>query len=754
MRNIFILLFLTSSFFAQGQDSLSGKASVEYWRDVVDEFSENQEKVKGEEQTQNYEHKIETLLKSGRQRAQYLQDHYNKQGRFFYRLESSLFEDIRREIKILPLKWFGILKLNKARMTNKLQSGFLGKAEFVFEIFKLLGLIVIPFILYLLTKRLTHYLKQKRILLIREMYRGKNNALLADSLKVLIAYGPWLISLIGVYVSAEILSTSEYFSDLSSLVIILKYYILYRIFTKLLSDALLKISGTKVNKDNELGEKQTKARVHAARIAFVLMFSKGFIELIGTAVNKGIIYYIISDLSFWVMAALIFFTASRWKESIRTNLIDYQLPFISTWFPETLKGWTSIFFALPGLVLSIGLNILYVCWRWAERFDVIKKITAKLFKKKLEDSEAFEEVQLEKIPHDYRDTFLQHKDSEKSSVLIEPQDNQVPVILKHIEDWRDDLKEENSLALIGESGTGKTTLFNILEEKIEGVKVVKTSMNKRLKTKSEVFGFIGDLLGIEMSESLLPLLSTEKDLEKTVILLDEAQNSFLSKLGGFEAYKALLEISNARIENVFFCFSFNLFSWNYLTCAFRKSNTFRYNIVLKGFTEKDIKNLIMKRHDQLDYKLSYSNILKATGGDYSSESKSAIVEQFFRLLWEQSLGNPKVSMYLWLSSLKYSGGKVFRPGLPHDDDLGKLNSLGDDSLFVYSAIVKHENLSVKELKEITSLSEGNVRYALRFGLDNSFLIRKNNERVYSLNVRYQNSVINYLKKKNLVYASK
>ena len=79
-----------------------------------------------------------------------------------------------------------------------------------------------------------------------------------------------------------------------------------------------------------------------------------------------------------------------------------------------------------------------------------------------------------------------------------------------------------------------------------------------------------------------------------------------------------------------------------------------------------------------------------------------------------------------------------------------LSTLSDDNHFVYSSLIRHENLTSKELIGTTDLPEATVRHALRIGLENEVVMRGEDGR-YRYTVSGQYGLTQFLKAKNFIY---
>jgi len=239
-------------------------------------------------------------------------------------------------------------------------------------------------------------------------------------------------------------------------------------------------------------------------------------------------------------------------------------------------------------------------------------------------------------------------------------------------------------------------------------------------------------------------------MSDTVLLIDDAQNLFLGELGGFEGYRAFAELMNSGTDHLFWCVTFNLRSWHYLRAVFGGMPLFRRAIEINDFSEKDIMSLVMVRHRRTDAHLAYDEIIRATQSEEDYIGEHHVEKQFFRLLWGQSNGNPRAALMLWTTSLHQLPNNRLKVGLPKYPKVTISEDWGDEALFVYAAIMRHENLNIKEVISVTSLPENIVINALGTGYDNNLLSCGVNGR-YRITPIAQFSLTQLLLRKNFIY---
>ncbi len=691
-----------------------------------------------DELTQN----LSELLNISEERSSQIQTQYKNGELNLHSLESNRIEDIKRELKIIPVKWFALAQSKLLKITSYFNQGFSGLKFLIWDSFILICLFFTMLIIWKGIKNISQKLEEIKNDITRNHYRNNEKLRYAKIIKSINPYIPWLVSYIGLSFASNLVRSSS-FSDFGKVIPFAQLFILYQIYKRI----FINVFEYFIHSKNELtvGKQKTKAINSSAKLARTITFYSFVLYSINSVISKGISYLLFAEVFKIFILFIICLIAYRWREEVLRKTNSFQIPSLTSVAQKLLTGLPSVLFSAPFFIITFVLILANNAFNWLCRFEFIKKINAQLFKKRLSGNEELEEGETSKISTEYKDLFL------KDETFFFPRSSLYHRICNEINEWIEDPSEENSIAFYGEKGIGKTTILNKIESDFQNLKTIRLDMTKRLTTSSDVFKFFGEQFGIEQAESAVPFINKFKKTEKTIIILDETHNMFLSKIGGFNAYKTFLELVNIQSDNIFWLASFNLHAWNFLTAITGQSNYFRLTLKVPHWTDKDIKKLIMMRHDKGEYKLSFSNLLQATRVNDDIDTEEYIEDQFFRLLWEQSNGIPKIALSQWLTSLspRY---KTLKVGLPQDDEVNILKKQSDNTLFVFAALIKHENLTAKELIQVTSIGEGIVRNSLKFGLE-SKLLRKIAGGKYTIAYEFQINIINYLKKKNFVYAT-
>ena len=328
----------------------------------------------------------------------------------------------------------------------------------------------------------------------------------------------------------------------------------------------------------------------------------------------------------------------------------------------------------------------------------------------------------------------------------------VAAMEKSIQRWHEDKTDENALVVAGEKGCGKSVslgkLNAVLEKSCESLQTLHLKVPAKTCTPEAIHRLIGDALGSDLvNDGPAALVKEDEHRQPTLVVLDEAQNFFLAQLGGLEGWRTVLNLVNARLDNVFWVLLINNQSWAYLCNVFGREYQFRNVIRVKHWGQTDIRSLILSRNHLSNFQLRYDEVLLSSRGPEAGNLRNA-EQRYFSLLWDASRGNPMVALRLFLTSVKVKGRQV-TVGLPNPPSASLLDGMGDNSLFVYAAIATHETLTSHEITAVTHLPENIVRYALKGGFDAGFLHKDEDSRYRLVPLWYQ-QVISYLTRKNLL----
>lgn len=555
---------------------------------------------------------------------------------------------------------------------------------------------------------------------------------------------PWITAWVGL----DILSALFFNTQMSALVALAplaRIYIIYGMISLIGEWLLLRISqqaGVYLSSD-QANQNRPYARHAALAIVSPLLIT----DIVNISVGPSLLL----SLCLLITLTIVYIALGQLLHSRRQELISSMQSItpesVDPFIEAMLTGKRFRILAPLMLPLLLCAFVLAFSHKLLIDFGWYRKITARWFKLRVQAGET-SDIDAE-VAADYSGWFAD-KSEEKELPYIDT--GLLTAMRKPIDRWLEEHTEENSLLISGERGIGKSSALEKLQvayaEEHASLQVQYVSVPPKITTPNAVRQLIGRALDTDISEGPGALVTSDETRAATLIILDNAQNFFLSRVNGMTAWETLLSLTNARLTNVFWIIAINNQSWAYLSNVFGRDYQFRNVLKAKPWSQNDVRSLVLSRNHLSGFKIQYDEILLASRGPEAGNIRNA-EQRYFSLLWDACHGNPMLALRLWLSSVKTTG-KTVTVGLPADPQASLVEKLGGNLLFSYAAIAIHENLTSDEITQVTALPESVVRHALKTAFDAGFLQRSPDGR-YRLVPIWYHTLTQLLARKNLLH---
>ena len=359
----------------------------------------------------------------------------------------------------------------------------------------------------------------------------------------------------------------------------------------------------------------------------------------------------------------------------------------------------------------------------------------------------------EALPEEYLREFPLRPILGDGDALLLPRRETVDEVLAQLGRWRESGGGEGSIAVVGEKGSGKTTLAALVASRIEEVAVTQHTLRGKPVGREGLYRALAPSLSVNGAEDFEDWIDGLCAGPERVVLLDECHNTFLRTVGGFEAYEALVELVNATSKQVFWVLLFNSFTWRFLNDSRSRQHYFRRLLEVPAWSADEIRELIRRRNNQTGFEVEFDEALLS--GERAGSGQLELIEGadgYFRLLRETSGGNPRIATRLWLSSLSVVGEKKLRVQTFREPVSQALSGLSDELLFALAAISQHENLSTDELRRVLNVPEGLARFAVQYLGEAGLVTPKDGskDRV-TLSAPYYRQTLRALRNKHLLF---
>ena len=686
------------------------------------------------------------LLQSGEIRSQLLNTLLDQGDLAPLKFSLSLLHDLKREIIIVPFRWTATFYLRWLDVRQQLQQGWKGAARIATDMVLLLGFLCIPWLVWQLSYGFSSKLNRLRLQFVQRSRRHTQAIQLALALQKLQPYAPWLLMLLALYAVQSLLALAQ-FAQLSNILSYLRYYIYYRMFRLLMQCDFLwlnnQLSASKFGHLRRQLDRVTRVLGMASLLVFSLLFA------IESLIQRGLVYHF-SITAFSYLGLLLGVVFSyQWRSIVVLALTRFMPGRLGSTLAKLCNTGWALLFALPALLLLLFSMLLRILLGWFSHFEMVRRIAATVFRYQLES--AIDKNPAEgraPLPADYLQGFT-FEGVATVEQLQEPALEDLEEIHALLDQWLDGSSAVHSLVIVGDKGVGKSCLLGYLQQRYPE-QALKVNVPDKLITCEQVHRLLASALNLSTATDIAVVADTfigpapeTTTCKRSIILIDDAHNLFLAIQGGFEGFQTLLTLISQSSRQVFWCMTFNHHAWNYMNSVNGRQQYFGTLKHLTPWSETAIQELILGMHKRTEYRLSYDDILQAAGSQVHYGHVAYIESRFFSLLWQQSRGNPRLAVYLWLSALWQVDSNSLRVGLPEEPDGAPISDMSDDALFVFASIARHENLTLPQLLTTTQLPEGVVRHVLEEGVRMK-LLSCQSDGVYRLAVLYYYPLVRYL----------
>ncbi|MAF92030.1 MAG: hypothetical protein VX583_06450 [Bdellovibrionota bacterium] len=664
-----------------------------------------------------------------------------------FKISDSYIEDLIREIKLVPYRPKALIVSGINKIKETASKGIEGVLGLIRSLFLMLFFVIIPILSFIALRRLLSSIEDSRKKMIRNRYTKKPSKILTWLLNMK-PYLPWLVMLIAFNFSQSVVEGTE-LNWLSDLMPYFNFYFIYKLFRVFINNNLFTIY--RLTRSKLTPELQKRIEKTSRFLGLYFLISAYLLETTAAVARRALFFRLTSDLLIYCTPVVLALTTYYWRNEITKALKNTLSPNLYEKLSVYMQGPLAILLSLPLAIFLISSVVFKKLKEELFEVDSIKSISAQLFKKQIESN--LEEAKASKskrvLQESYKDFFkpspLEDMNLfvQSSEVLSEMEDT--------IEKWRRGESDIRSIAIYGDKGIGKSSILNALKTNCEETRI---DLKKKITSNGEFYRFLSSDCGFDIDPSKdvsEQIHDIDSKLEtKRLIIIDNLQNFFLSHRKGFEAYRSFASLLTLRTKNIFWCVSINTYSWLYLNAVNNESQIFRKVFHVQAWDDEEIKEMILARHKLSNFDLKFDPVIYSLGSTNNDESFKYVQDRFFELLWEQSRGNPRTALALWLSALSPTYSNKLNVGLPGGELSQKIEGLNEDELFVISSIIRHENLDTKSAKLVTGLDENTVQHAVRVGVERGYLQRAD-DGTYRITPIWQPVVIRDLSGKNLIY---
>lgn len=312
-----------------------------------------------------------------------------------------------------------------------------------------------------------------------------------------------------------------------------------------------------------------------------------------------------------------------------------------------------------------------------------------------------------------------------------------------------------STAILGEKWGGLTTFLNyVIGNRNFKYPISRLGSKENIYTVEDLLEMLRVFFQQDSFENLRDVIQYLNNGAKRIVILEDLQNLYLRKVGGFEALKAVFQLVTNTNKNVFWVTTTTLYTWSYLSKTIHIDGFFSYIIRMQELRDQQIVDIIWKRNRISGFAIEFEPEEDRLDDKRFRKLDSKIQQEtlrreFFSDLNAFAQSNVSLALIFWLLSTKKIDKKSITIGVFQKPDLNFLTALSMDKIYALHALILHDGLKELQLSQVLHSSEITCKLTLLALLEDGILFKEND--VYTVNPILYRSTISLLKAKNLIH---
>jgi hypothetical protein len=267
------------------------------------------------------------------------------------------------------------------------------------------------------------------------------------------------------------------------------------------------------------------------------------------------------------------------------------------------------------------------------------------------------------------------------------------------------------VAVTAERGAGLRLMPELLAAALTDVRSVRPP--HRIHDAGRARTWLAGVLGLPSDEAGFVAALTA--LPRSAIIVDEAHLLFLRRAGGFDALRWMLETMQAASEKHFWVWCSDARTWAFLHDAPGAVDVglFHEHVRIEPLESDDLDAWLLGPMTAAGLRPSFSAIARAGTDSVDPRSELRARRAYVRVVEDLSQGKPAIARLLWRASLRAGPNGAIEHAVPVLKESAILDTLGDEDLFLLTALVTHAGLDVAALGEVLNRPETRVWSACR-----------------------------------------
>lgn len=312
----------------------------------------------------------------------------------------------------------------------------------------------------------------------------------------------------------------------------------------------------------------------------------------------------------------------------------------------------------------------------------------------------------------------------------------------------------SSAALTGEKWSGLTSMVNFTSASSPfNYPVSRLKCMTSANATHQLIDFFHTLIE-EKTEDLDEIAQILNEGPRRIIILEDLQNLYLRRIGGFMTLSELLALISKTSKNVFWVTTCTVYAWEYFTKTIHIQDVFSYHIPLQKPSEDELSAIVEKRNRISGYKIHFeADSTTASSKKFArlseEEQQTFLKKRFFASLIDFSESNISMALTFWLLSTKKIDKNEIIISEFKKPNLNFLQLLSLDKIMALHLLILHDGLTLEQFELVHRSGKKHAFFILSMMLEDGILIQKNEH--FLVNPLVYRSIISLLKSKNLIH---